>query len=367
MTSSPRLNLSFVMPAQAQKHVTVNEGLERLDAIVQACAVSRTTVQQPQDPQFGDSYILPDGASGPDWDGEPEGAFLTFTDAGWSASHTLTGLRVWVKDIPALWVFDGANWTPAGGPDLDALDRLGINAGADSVNRLVVKSDAELLTHDDVTPGSGDARKVINRAGPGNTASVVFQNNYSGRAEFGLIGDDDFALKTSPDGSAFSPSMILSAGRNKAEINHPLDVLGSPVMTADDKPLLVANLRSSSYDYIDNEVVQLDEAIDSHNGFDPVNSTYTIPHTGFYFVQIGMVTRSVSGDVSTVQVRLYKNLTVRQSVTARNTEINTTRLNDASLISFSQGDIVTIRAQINDPDGTVRFFSGTRITLFRVV
>ena len=32
---SPRLGLPFLMPAQAQKHVTHNEALERLDLLVQ--------------------------------------------------------------------------------------------------------------------------------------------------------------------------------------------------------------------------------------------------------------------------------------------------------------------------------------------
>ena len=37
-----RLGLDYVMAAQAQKHVTVNEGLRHLDAVVQAYAESRS-------------------------------------------------------------------------------------------------------------------------------------------------------------------------------------------------------------------------------------------------------------------------------------------------------------------------------------
>ena len=33
---TPRLDLPWLMPAQAQKHVTVNEALARLDILVQA-------------------------------------------------------------------------------------------------------------------------------------------------------------------------------------------------------------------------------------------------------------------------------------------------------------------------------------------
>ncbi|EAQ07718.1 hypothetical protein [Yoonia vestfoldensis] len=37
---SPRLSLPFILPAQAQKHVTHNEAIELLDLIVQLALVS---------------------------------------------------------------------------------------------------------------------------------------------------------------------------------------------------------------------------------------------------------------------------------------------------------------------------------------
>ena len=87
--------------------------------------------------------------------------------------------------------------------------RLGSNTSADDPNWLSVKSDAELLSHDDVTPGSGDARKIINRAASDKGASVVFQRGFSGQAEFGLIGDDQFCMKVSGDGAVFKDTLII--------------------------------------------------------------------------------------------------------------------------------------------------------------
>jgi len=40
---------------------------------------------------------------------------------------------------------------------------LSINAAAANINHLSVKADAELLMHDNVSPGSGHARKVIKK------------------------------------------------------------------------------------------------------------------------------------------------------------------------------------------------------------
>ena len=367
MTSSPRLNLPFVMPAQAQKHVTVNESLARLDAIVQARAISQATAQQPEEPAAGDSYILPAAAGGDQWAAYGVGAFVTYTEDGWSQSPVPAGARVWVADQDALVVFDGAVWKNLAERAPEALNVLGINSGADSTNRLTVKSDAELLSHDDVTPGSGDARKVINKAAGGKTASVVFQNGYSGRAEIGLIGDDDFTLKTSGDGSNFSSSVVLSSARNVAEINHPLSVLGSPVMSVDDKPVFSGRVSSAAYSYADDEVVNLTPSYDSHSGFDAATGIWTVPRSGLYFVQIGMVIRSVSAGVTIAKFRLFKNEIVGQSVNAVSADANITTVNDAGIVALSQGDRLTMRAQFNGTNGSGQFFSGSRITLFRII
>src|SRR5690554_3539954 len=65
---TPRLNLPYLAAGQAQKHVTLNEALARLDACVAASARSRTTAAQPAEPAEGDLYLLPGGASGEAWE-----------------------------------------------------------------------------------------------------------------------------------------------------------------------------------------------------------------------------------------------------------------------------------------------------------
>ena len=72
---------------------------------------------------------------------------------------------------------------------------LGINTVADEVNRLAVASEASLFSHD----GAGHQVKV-NKAAASDTASLLFQTGWSGRAEMGTTGTDAFALKVSADG-----------------------------------------------------------------------------------------------------------------------------------------------------------------------
>lgn len=205
MTETPNLALPYLQSQQAQKHVTLNESLRRLDALVQLSVLSRTLAAEPGSPANGDRYLLPDGAAGDAWEGADAGTLMAFQDGGWEAFTPIEGWRVFVADEALLLVWHEGAWSAPG----EQTARLGINTSADDLNLLSVKSDAELLSHDDVTPGSGDARKIINRAASDKAASVVFQTDFSGQAEFGLIGDDQFRLKVSEDGAVFTDALII--------------------------------------------------------------------------------------------------------------------------------------------------------------
>ncbi|MHA7870775.1 MAG: DUF2793 domain-containing protein [Hyphococcus sp.] len=209
MEQSPRLSLSYVMPAQAQKHVTVNETFRRLDALTQLTVVSRALAAEPGAPAQGDAYIVPAGASGAAWAAYAEGSIAVFQDGAWVEIAAVEGLRAWVGDEAALVAYTGTGWAAVAGGAAETAAQFGVNATADATNRLSVKSDAVLFSHDDVTPGSGDARVKANKNAAGDTAAHLFQTGFSGRAEFGLIGSDDFTLKVSADGSAWRDALIV--------------------------------------------------------------------------------------------------------------------------------------------------------------
>lgn len=210
MSTSPRLKLPYIEPAQAQKHVTANESFRRLDALVHLAVKSETLAAEPSAPIEGDAYIIPAGAGGANWGVMAAGAVAAFQDGQWIEHAPRAGWRAWVEAIGAFRVFDGAGWTAedfSGGGSPFAT--LGVNATADATNRLAVKSNAALFSHDDATPGSGDARLIINKSSAAGTASAVFQNNFSGRAEFGIAGADDFSLKVSADGAIWKEALVV--------------------------------------------------------------------------------------------------------------------------------------------------------------
>src|SRR5258705_3933538 len=79
---------------------------------------------------------------------------------------------------------------------LDNAVHVGINTTASSPNLLSVKSNAALLSAINLADGgSGDMRLQVSKESAAKTASVFFSDNFSGRAEFGLVGSDAFKLK----------------------------------------------------------------------------------------------------------------------------------------------------------------------------
>lgn len=215
MEQSPRLSLSYVMPAQAQKHVTVNESFRRLDALTQLTVLSRTLAAEPGAPAEGDAYILPASPTGTDWDNFSANHIAAFQDGAWIEIASITGLRAWISDESALAAFNGVGWGVVTGGGETAL-QFGVNTSADATNRFAVKSDAILFSHDDVTPGNGDCQIKVNKQSADDTASHLFQTGFSGRAEFGLSGDDDFRIKVSPNGSSWTDALWID--KNNGDI-----------------------------------------------------------------------------------------------------------------------------------------------------
>ena len=213
MEQSPRLSLSYVMPAQAQKHVTVNETFRRLDQLVQQSVLSRGLAAEPASPQEGDAYILPASPSGAAWDNFAANQIAAFQDGFWTAIAPQEGFHAWVGDADEFVIFDGAAWnllSGGGGGSSETAAKFGINTTADATNKLAVKSDAILFNHDDVTPGNDDCRVIVNKKTAADTSSLVFQTGASGRAEFGLAGDDDFHVKVSSDGAAWADAILIN-------------------------------------------------------------------------------------------------------------------------------------------------------------
>jgi len=268
MENTENLALPYIMPSQAQKHVTHNEALRMLDAVVQLAVLDTELGAPPSMPVPGARYIVGPGAVGA-WSGH-EHDVAAWQDGAWAFHKPSAGWLAWVLGEDRLLVFRGDGWmavsagaslAPKGawsdaqtylvgdlvehlghaflsnanenlGNEPDAMTpgstvewthfvagaggshgsdgafaTIGINeAPADTVNRLRVASEASLFDHED---GVGHQIK-INKQSSGDTCSLLFQTGYVGHAEFGLAGDNDWHVKVSADGSAWHEAIVVN-------------------------------------------------------------------------------------------------------------------------------------------------------------
>lgn len=197
------LTLPFIQPSQAQKHVTFNEAIQRLDALVQLVVLDSDQISPPADPEPGDRHIVAEGATG-HWSGWDQ-KIAMWDGTAWQEFTPLPGWRAEVLALGATAIFGDNGWVTEQ-VEFDNLTGLGVGTESDATNRLAVSSPATLLGH----AGAGHQVKV-NKATPSDTASLLFQTQWSGRAEMGLSGNDNWSIKISPDGSNWTEALTIAS------------------------------------------------------------------------------------------------------------------------------------------------------------
>lgn len=200
--NSPILNLPYIQPAQAQKHVTHNEAISALEMAIQLTLRSHVEAVPPSAPARGDRYVVPAGGA-QNWNAT-DGDVAVWDGIGWNFFGPKEGWLAYSEANQSFLKFDGTVWDDLGLGD--QVEVIGVNATADPINRLSVSSEASLFNND----GSGHQMKV-NKAAATDTASLLFQTGFSGRAEMGTSGTDDFAIKVSDDGTSWTTAMQFDA------------------------------------------------------------------------------------------------------------------------------------------------------------
>ena len=111
---SPHLLLPYILAAQAQKHVTHNEALRLLDAVVQLAVLDRDLTVPPASPADGDRYIVASAATGfwAGWDLN----VATWVDGVWMRLVPRVGWLAWIADEAMIVVWNGTIWKLVGVP-----------------------------------------------------------------------------------------------------------------------------------------------------------------------------------------------------------------------------------------------------------
>lgn len=308
MDETTHLQLPYILAAQSQKHVTHNEALRVLDVVVQLSVVDKDLATPPASPLEGTRYIVGSSPSGA-WSGHG-GKVAAWQDGAWAIYAPVTGWSAWVDDESQTYIYSGSAWVAVGGgggslvpkgawstlttyatgdlvehegsvfisnidanvghePDaatpasttewtyfaivtgggggsgsVNPVDLVGVNATADTTNRLHVASDASLFSHD----GAGHQLK-INKTAASDTASVLFQTGFSGRAEFGLAGDDDFHVKVSADGTTWQDALVISRSTGAMRGRLPAVAPGGRLTLASATPVMTADVSGAATIY----------------------------------------------------------------------------------------------------------------------
>jgi hypothetical protein len=113
---TPRLALPVLAAGQAQKEITHNEALQRLDMLVQPVVQSAALAAPPGTPAEGQCWLVASPAADA-WSGH-EQCLAQWTAGGWRFAVPLAGWQAHVLDVDETRRFDGAAWLrPAVRPD----------------------------------------------------------------------------------------------------------------------------------------------------------------------------------------------------------------------------------------------------------
>ncbi len=223
MPETSALGLPLLVAEQAQKHVTHNEALAALDAIVQLAVLDRDLTAPPGSPSEGDRYIVGSAATG-EWAGR-DGEIVAWQGGAWAFYAPKVGWRTWIEDEGVLLIWTGAAWNDIATliAVLQNLALLGIGTTADATNPLSAKLNNALWTAKyDAEGGDGSLRYKMNKEAAEDVLSLLLQTDFSARAEVGLIGDDDLVFKVSPDGSTWHEAIRVDKDNGDVQLPQAL-------------------------------------------------------------------------------------------------------------------------------------------------
>ena len=196
--TTPRIAAPLLAAAQAQKHVTHNEALLQFDALLCCRILDRDLAAPPASPADGDAYLVTATGTGA-WAGQ-DGNIAFAIDGGWRFYAPFDGLSAFVADEAVMLVYTASGWTDWASRARSAKCAA---AGRQHDRRRHQQTGGEIVCRCCSTMSATTSKSSSTSTPPATPASFLFQTDYSGRAEFGLAGDDDFHVKVSPDGSSW--------------------------------------------------------------------------------------------------------------------------------------------------------------------
>ncbi|CAN7427915.1 DUF2793 domain-containing protein [Neorhizobium sp. LjRoot104] len=317
--TTANLDMPFILPSQAQKHVTHNEALLRLDALVHLTILAELA-NPPGAPAEGACYLVAAAPTGA-WAGKT-GRVASWQDGYWAFLVPRIGWRAWFAAPEKLKVFSGALWQDIPLPATGRLEELGINATPDSTNRLTLASPASLFNH----AGNGHQIKV-NKAASAETASLLFQSNWTGYAEMGLAGNTEFSVKVS-DGTTWKTGLSISPTGRVSQPNQPA---GRAYRTGTSFTPTAGQQSGFTTLALDRGGLSLGVAVGGGG------NRVVVPADGLYLVALNLAILSSSGHATSLMLNATETLVLLNGA-AGGAQIQSA----TGIFSFSAGDYLTL-------------------------
>ena len=218
MSTTARLGLPLIAASQAQKEVTHNEALARLDGLSHLAVLDRD-LSAPPAANEGDTYLVASGASGA-WAGE-EGKLAHFADGAWAFYAPFPGLIAFVADEGTLAVYTAGGWKDYGG----------LLSGIAVLSQTASGAQSRMVTVEEELSGLSGASVATSILIPDR--AVVW--GVSTRTSETITGASSYECGISGETSKFGGLLGIAAGSTNA------GVIGPQAFYADTPILITAN------------------------------------------------------------------------------------------------------------------------------
>lgn len=205
MTTTPNLQLPYLMAAQAQKHVTLNEALRTLDAIVNLSVLDRDLSAPPASPDEGDRYLVAAGASGA-WSGK-SGLVAAFQDGAWAFYAPRTGWICFVADEAVALAWNGSAWISTASGSGGASGTLAVAAHGASIGAAILEEEVTLSGASTDTAIAIPNRAIVLAVTTRTTAAIAGATSYG----CGIAGEP----------TKFGNLLAITAGSTNSGVTGP--------------------------------------------------------------------------------------------------------------------------------------------------
>ncbi len=167
MTTTTHLGITLVEQSQAQKEVTVNTALTRIDAVLNTGAKDKDLATPPGSPATGDVYIVATSPTGA-WSGQA--GKIAYFDQIWRFITPNEGMSLWVNDEDLIYTYNGSSWVASALGETNTASNLGSGTGVFASKSGVDLRFKSLVAGTNVSLSNTSTEITINASGGGGVS-----------------------------------------------------------------------------------------------------------------------------------------------------------------------------------------------------